>query len=222
MNQLHDVLDELAGSAETPDLAPGAWRRADQQRRRDAGVLLAVAAAVVLAVVLVGANLLSGNSTGGHPVGPAVGPTETTSARPTPSPASRSAVPTQPASTQQASFPVNAAGQVTFHSPSGNITCAVTITAAQCALDESWPLSAAQSRSCEPAALQGADLQAGLAARFLCATDVLVPGRSGELGYGYSLSHGPFTCTSATTGVTCRDRESGHAFTVSREEYSFS
>jgi hypothetical protein len=222
MNQLRDVLDELADTADAPDLAPGAWRRAQQQRRRAAGFLIAGTAAAVLVVVLVGANALSGHPGGGAPVGPATGPTPAAAARTTPQPSPLSALPTPPASRDAGSFRVNAEGQVTFHSPSGNITCALSSSAAQCTLDQHWPLTAKQERSCEPAALEGADLQAGLPARFLCATDVLVPGRSAALSYGRSVSHGRFTCTSATTGMTCRDRESGHGFTISREGYSFS
>jgi hypothetical protein len=37
------------------------------------------------------------------------------------------------------------------------------------------------------------------------------------LAYGHSRSVGRFTCTSRTTGLTCRDRRSGHGFEVSRE-----
>lgn len=224
MDNLHDVLDEVAGSPDAPDLAAGAWRRAQQQRRRNTGFVIAGTAAAVLVVVLIGANVVAWHSAGGSPVGPALGPTDTTSApptpQPTPPPARRSAVPTPPASTD--SSPVGAGGVASFHSPSGNITCALTSTSAECTLDQDWPLTAEQQRSCEPAALEGADLESGLPARFLCATDVLVNGGSQPLEYGQSVSRGTFTCTSATTGMSCRDRASGHAFTISREEYSFS
>ena len=37
------------------------------------------------------------------------------------------------------------------------------------------------------------------------------------LRYGTSRAFGRFTCTSRTTGLTCRDRRSGHGFEVSRQ-----
>jgi hypothetical protein len=39
------------------------------------------------------------------------------------------------------------------------------------------------------------------------------------LAYGGSISHGPITCYSEITGMTCRNNDNGHFFKVSRESY---
>ena len=47
-------------------------------------------------------------------------------------------------------------------------------------------------------------------------TDSANDPRSKTLPYGTSRRFGPFTCTSRTTGLTCRARRSGHGFFLSR------
>jgi hypothetical protein len=49
-------------------------------------------------------------------------------------------------------------------------------------------------------------------------TDSANDPRSKTLAYGHSRRLGPFTCTSRTTGLTCRSRKNGHGFFVSRAE----
>ena len=46
---------------------------------------------------------------------------------------------------------------------------------------------------------------------------VFTPGAK-VLHYGKSLRVGPFTCTSRTSGLTCRSRASGHGFKISRQK----
>ena len=60
-------------------------------------------------------------------------------------------------------------------------------------------------------------LEAGRRARKVKVTDAVGDPSSPVLAYGKSRRFGRFTCTSRTTGLTCRDRRSGHGFTVSRE-----
>ena len=48
-------------------------------------------------------------------------------------------------------------------------------------------------------------------------TDAVGDPRAKKLAYGTSRRFGRFTCTSRTTGLTCRNRNNGHGFTVSRE-----
>jgi hypothetical protein len=64
---------------------------------------------------------------------------------------------------------------------------------------------------------RAAVLEAGRKARKVKVTDAVGDPRSPVLAYGKSRSFGRFTCTSRTTGLTCRDRRSGHGFEVSRE-----
>ena len=60
-------------------------------------------------------------------------------------------------------------------------------------------------------------LEAGRRARKVKVTDAVGDPSSPVLAYGRSRSFGRFTCTSRTTGLTCRDRRSGHGFEVSRQ-----
>jgi hypothetical protein len=48
-------------------------------------------------------------------------------------------------------------------------------------------------------------------------TDAVGDPHSPVLAYGTIRASGRFTCTSRTTGLTCRDRPSGHGFEVSRQ-----
>lgn len=47
-----------------------------------------------------------------------------------------------------------------------------------------------------------------------CRSDAL--GGGPVLGYGHTLNVGQFSCTSATTGVTCRSTRTGHGFEVNK------
>jgi hypothetical protein len=60
-------------------------------------------------------------------------------------------------------------------------------------------------------------LEAGRRARKIKVTDAVGDPSSPVLAYGRSRTLGRFTCTSRTTGLTCRDRRSGHGFEVSRQ-----
>ena len=53
-------------------------------------------------------------------------------------------------------------------------------------------------------------------------TDSVSDPRSRAIPYGTSRRFGPFTCTSRTTGLTCRSRPSGHGFFLSRRRQSVS
>jgi hypothetical protein len=60
-------------------------------------------------------------------------------------------------------------------------------------------------------------LEAGRRARKVKVTDAAGGPSSPVLAYGKSRTFGRFVCTSRTTGLTCRDRPSGHGFEVSRQ-----
>lgn len=108
----------------------------------------------------------------------------------------------------------------TFASPTGNITCAVAAWGATCDVARmSWSLTTADLASCGEAALAGMSVSVDGTVGFDCRTDVLVPDPQRVLAYGQSVTVGPLTCSSASTGTTCRDRRNGHGFFVSREGY---
>jgi hypothetical protein len=53
-----------------------------------------------------------------------------------------------------------------------------------------------------------------------CHSDSVIGAQSYKvLAYGESMRRGPFSCTSEQTGVTCRNDDTGHGFTVSRESF---
>ena len=119
-----------------------------------------------------------------------------------------------------------ASALVVFHSPSKNIGCAMSDDKelgrfVRCDIGEhNWPLPPRpKTRAC-----QEVDFIAGLTlgtkgkSHFFCAGDTVL--RQGkELAYGKSKRVGRFTCTSETSGVTCRNRRNGHGLFLSRASY---
>jgi hypothetical protein len=202
---LRIALADLADEAGDPDLAGAAWRSARHRRHRRTA---AGAAATALAVAAMAFGL------GLHPggLGPAPAPPVASGAHsPAASPPSATSSP--------AGVP---AGDTTFASPTGTITCRVSAGAVTCdeAEQTSWRLTRADLASCGQAALAGLVLPANGEATFDCRTDVLVPSPRQVLDYGHSVTVGDVTCASATTGVTCTNGRTGHGFFISRETYS--
>lgn len=105
-----------------------------------------------------------------------------------------------------------------FHTPSGNIGCNLTSDYVRCDIQQHSWTSPARPKWYDVD--YGGGLQVGKRHRatFVCAGDTtLHQGR--VLAYGSSTSAGRFTCTSRPSGVTCRNRRSGHAFFLSRDSY---
>lgn len=169
-----------------------------------------VAACVAGAVILVGAV-----------VGGGLFLFSSHAARPTAASATATAAPSRPtaAPAKPSPQPLTSVDEHTFASPTGNITCRMDRRYVSCDVAQySWSLTAADTASCGEAALAGLNLTDG-AARFDCRTDVLVPDPQRVLGYGQSVTVGRITCSSASTGMTCRNRRDGHGFFVSRQRY---
>ena len=121
--------------------------------------------------------------------------------------------------------PSAASALVLFHTPSNNIGCAMSdskdFVEVRCDIGEhSWPLPPKpHTQACrELDYVGGLVLNAKGKPSFFCAGDtVLHQGK--VLAYGHSKRVGRFTCTSKTTGVTCRNRRNGHGFFLSRASY---
>ncbi|MFL5542540.1 MAG: DUF6636 domain-containing protein [Longimicrobiaceae bacterium] len=106
-----------------------------------------------------------------------------------------------------------------FQTPSGNIACMAVE-------DGRWELRCdvgehewrgPSARDCELDSGDAVGLLPTGRPFWVCHGDTIL--RSGPvLGYGSTWAVGPFTCASARTGVTCRNR-SQHGFTVSRASY---
>lgn len=105
-----------------------------------------------------------------------------------------------------------------FQSPSGNIGCYINPGGVRCDISKhDWPTPA------EPASCDldyGGGLTVGKTGRgtFFCAGDTTLH-QGPVLGYGHRRSAGRFTCTSRSSGMTCRNRRNGHGYFLSRQSY---
>ncbi len=114
-----------------------------------------------------------------------------------------------------------------FASPSGNIACVITSSGdselvargVRCDIDERDWLPPPRPADCELDYGHGVVLGVGEAAELLCAGDTTMGRDSEPLAYGDAITAGPLRCESAQSGITCRDVESGHGFSISREAY---
>ena len=114
-----------------------------------------------------------------------------------------------------------AADNAVFASPSGNIVCSMSDRSASCDIFErDWTGPAVEG---DPlCGLREADrvfLPVGGPAAIYCRNDTLISTEEFTLDYGQSHTVGPLTCTSAPSGTTCADVDTGHYFRVSRESY---
>jgi hypothetical protein len=108
---------------------------------------------------------------------------------------------------------------VTFSAPSHNIGCAIDNGYARCdILRHTWKAPAKPKR-CMLDWGDGMFVQGRGRGRFICAGDTTHNPRGAVLAYGRSRSVGRFTCTSRTSGMTCRNGANGHGFTISRSSY---
>lgn len=114
-----------------------------------------------------------------------------------------------------------------FISPSGNIGCLIDPVSlvnggshARCDIRQRDWQPPARPGDCPGYTDygQGIDLFAGQSPRFVCAGDTAFGGGS-VLAYGNSITAGSVSCSSAESGVTCRESQSGHGFSLSRQGY---
>lgn len=110
-----------------------------------------------------------------------------------------------------------------FVTPSGNITCNIGDSAVTCYAQQP-PWERPEYPDCgeegygDPTSTIGVDEDGPGQVVGECWSDFPMVG--GEaLAYGHSLRVGRMQCDSATTGITCRNRSSGHGFSASRSSY---
>src|SRR3954454_7242066 len=112
-----------------------------------------------------------------------------------------------------------------FASPSGNIECVITSSgdgelvarSVRCDIDEGDWSPPPQPANCELDCGHAILIGVGQPAEFLCAGDTIIGSGGEPLSYGETITAGRLRCESARSGITCRDVESGHGFTISRE-----
>lgn len=105
-----------------------------------------------------------------------------------------------------------------FISPTGNIACMIVMDLARCdIIDHDWS-PPPRPADCEFDYGQGIEIIAGQTATFVCAGDTAF-GPDDVLAYGDAITAGPLRCESAQAGISCRDTDTGHGFSLGLEAY---
>ncbi len=107
-----------------------------------------------------------------------------------------------------------------FTSPSGNIWCMIAPSSARCDIEQrDWsPPPRPAYCPLDTGYGHGIILIPGRPAQIVCAGDTTF-NNNGALAYGESITAGVLRCTSMETGMTCRDLQTGHGFTIARQAY---
>jgi len=112
--------------------------------------------------------------------------------------------------------PSGAAALTGFSSPSGNIGCYLDRNGVRCDIAKRTWSPPRKPASCHLDYGQGIALASR--ARFVCAGDTAL-GAKHTLAYGRTIRAGRYSCTSSSAGMTCRNRVTGHGFTLARQRY---
>jgi hypothetical protein len=107
-----------------------------------------------------------------------------------------------------------------FTSPSRNIGCYIEPGYVRCDVrDRAWspPPKAADCPDYTGWG-QGLQLKTGVGAGFVCAGDTALDGGP-ALPYGDEITAGSIECRSEVSGMSCRDLQDGHEFSISRDGY---
>ena len=125
--------------------------------------------------------------------------------------------PTTPETQIKPPPPTPAAAPAIFHSPTGNIGCAMATDGVRCDIaDHTWQ-APPKPASCPTD--WGNGLSVGLAARLSSsarATPSSVPGSSCDMASSIRL--GRFVCASSADGMRCANRDTRHGFLISRDQ----
>jgi hypothetical protein len=105
-----------------------------------------------------------------------------------------------------------------FVSPTGNVSCMIDADWARCdIIDRDWS-PPPRPADCEFDYGQGISLAPGEPAEFVCAGDTAF-GADEVLPYGDAITAGVLRCESADRGITCRDTQTTHGFSISQQAY---
>jgi hypothetical protein len=109
---------------------------------------------------------------------------------------------------------------IAFHAPSGNIHCGLYVSAESTGVRCDVYEMTARSYNQAPAGCEfdwGNSFAVDVTGKgyLACVSDAVADETGLELGYGQEVSLGGITCTSAKTGMTCKN-EGGHGFSVAR------
>ena len=117
-----------------------------------------------------------------------------------------------------ASFEPDQNGAISFNMPSGNVGCIYIPEGGTAVYQPENGQAELQCDRVEPAYTRVLLGDSGKAHKTTNVGDASCCGADNIFQYGESWSEGPFTCTSSTTGLTCRN--GGHGFKMSRKRVS--
>jgi hypothetical protein len=106
-----------------------------------------------------------------------------------------------------------------FQTPSGNIGCYLDPNGVRCDIRFHDWTSPPRPSWCDVDYGYGLQVGKKHRATFICAGDTAIDRTSPVLAYDHHRSAGRFTCWSRTAGITCRNRNNGHGFFLSRQSY---
>ncbi|MDO9380283.1 MAG: hypothetical protein Q7T56_15655 [Nocardioidaceae bacterium] len=143
------------------------------------------------------------------------GPVPTSGATtPAPSPSPTAPTTGTPTAPPAIDLPDIVGAIASFTTPTGNIGCYIGAQGARCDIRDRTFEPPPEPPSCGLS--WGSSLEVGAEeAGFACVGDTVM-GSDTILKYGNSTLVGSYGCTSATTGVTCVNRSTGHGFSLSR------
>ena len=104
-------------------------------------------------------------------------------------------------------------------SPTGNIACQLTATAATCDIRERSYPDPPRPADCELDHGQMITVGARGEATFLCHGDTAYDPAAPALAYGERITNGVFTCHSSRSGMSCATAAGDHGFELSRAGY---
>jgi hypothetical protein len=109
---------------------------------------------------------------------------------------------------------------VVFKTPSGNIGCVYSRFSGEspylrCDIRSGLVPQPPRPKNCDLDWAYGYEMDVTGRAHTFCAGDTALDPRARVLAYGKTWRRGGFTCSSRTTGLTCRNL-SGHGFLLSR------
>ncbi|MDB5661363.1 MAG: hypothetical protein JWS10_3978 [Cypionkella sp.] len=114
--------------------------------------------------------------------------------------------------------PAMADDYLAFHSPSGNIQCAISTgdyAQVRCDMSALTPTYRTAPPDCEFDWGSSFAVDAGGPGYLACVSDAVADPGGLELGYGKSITLGPFTCSSEKSGMECSNL-GGHGFKLSK------
>jgi hypothetical protein len=112
-------------------------------------------------------------------------------------------------------LPSAADAAVHFRTPSGNIGCYADRSGIRCDIGRTDFAAPPQPASCDFDYGNAFQMSRTSRSRRICHSDTVLGARR-VLGYGRTLRVGAFTCSSRTSGLTCRNT-AGHGWFLSRE-----